>query len=154
MDIDVKELIKAAVEGFDLSNFKGDVVGVKVVENEIGKKIKYDVDLTDNYEKYKNTRLYLPAFDTLDQANIKSVMDNAEQFIKEYSATPNAMLNDAFADHGGVVNNLRAQYDSLEKSLNTLHEAYAIINNDMKEVMDYSLEHLLSGERSFFTEYR
>ena len=36
MDIDVKELIKAAVEGFDLSNFKGDVVGVKVVENEIG----------------------------------------------------------------------------------------------------------------------
>ena len=36
MDIDVKELIKAAAEGFDLSKFKGDVVGVKVVENEIG----------------------------------------------------------------------------------------------------------------------
>ena len=36
MDIDIKELAKAAAEGFDLSNFKGDVVGVKVVENEIG----------------------------------------------------------------------------------------------------------------------
>lgn len=36
MDIDIKELIKATAEGFDLSNFKGDVVGVKVVENEIG----------------------------------------------------------------------------------------------------------------------
>ena len=36
MDIDIKELIKAATEGFDLSNFKGDVVGVKIVENEIG----------------------------------------------------------------------------------------------------------------------
>ena len=35
MDIDIKELIKAAAEGFDLSNFKGDVVGVKIVENEI-----------------------------------------------------------------------------------------------------------------------
>ena len=35
MDIDIRELIKAAAEGFDLSNFKGDVVGVKVVENEI-----------------------------------------------------------------------------------------------------------------------
>ena len=35
MDIDIKELIKAAAEGFDLSNFRGDVVGVKVVENEI-----------------------------------------------------------------------------------------------------------------------
>ena len=29
MDIDINELIKAATEGFDLSNFKGDVVGVK-----------------------------------------------------------------------------------------------------------------------------
>lgn len=36
MDIDIKELIKAAAEGLDLSNFKGDVVGVKIVENEIG----------------------------------------------------------------------------------------------------------------------
>ena len=35
MDIDIKELINAA-EGFDLSNFKGDVVAVKIVENEIG----------------------------------------------------------------------------------------------------------------------
>ena len=128
------------VKDFVNSNIGTHIVGTVEDTDDKGKKIKYDVDLTDNYEKYKNTRLYLPAFDTLDQANIKSVMDNAEQFIKEYSATPNAMLNDAFADHGGVVNNLRAQYDSLEKSLNTLHEAYAIINNDMKEVMDYSLE--------------
>lgn len=36
MDIDIKELIKAAAEGFDLSDFKGDLVGVKYVENEIG----------------------------------------------------------------------------------------------------------------------
>lgn len=36
MDIDIKEFAKAVAEGFDLSNFKGDVVGVKVVENEIG----------------------------------------------------------------------------------------------------------------------
>ena len=36
MDIDIKELIKAAAEGLDLKDFKGDMVGVKVVENEIG----------------------------------------------------------------------------------------------------------------------
>lgn len=36
MDIDIKELIKAVAEDLDLSNFKGDVVGVKIVENEIG----------------------------------------------------------------------------------------------------------------------
>lgn len=39
MDIDIKELAelaKAAASGFDLSDFKGDVVGFKYVENEIG----------------------------------------------------------------------------------------------------------------------
>lgn len=36
MDIDIKELVKAAAEGFDLSKFKGDVVGVKIVENQFG----------------------------------------------------------------------------------------------------------------------
>lgn len=36
MDIDIEKLVKAATEGLDLSNFKGDVVGVKIVENEIG----------------------------------------------------------------------------------------------------------------------
>ena len=36
MDIDIKEIIKTATESLDLSKFKGDVVGVKIVENEIG----------------------------------------------------------------------------------------------------------------------
>ena len=36
MDIDIEQIVKAATEGLDLSKFKGDVVGVKIVENEIG----------------------------------------------------------------------------------------------------------------------
>lgn len=36
MDIDIEKLIKAAAESLDLSKHKGDIVGVKVVENEIG----------------------------------------------------------------------------------------------------------------------
>ena len=36
MDIDIKELVKAAAEGFNLKDFKGDIVGVKIVENEFG----------------------------------------------------------------------------------------------------------------------
>ena len=36
MDIDIKELVKAAAEGFNLKDFKGDVVGVKIVENQFG----------------------------------------------------------------------------------------------------------------------
>ena len=36
MDIDIEKIVKAATEGLDLSKFKGDVVGVKIVEHEIG----------------------------------------------------------------------------------------------------------------------
>lgn len=36
MEIDFEKLAQAATSGFDLSQFKGDVVGVKIVENEIG----------------------------------------------------------------------------------------------------------------------
>ena len=117
----------------NVKDFVNSNVGTKIVDEKTG------ANLTDNYEKYGNTRLQLPVFASLDQASVKSVMDNAEQFIKEYSATPNAMLNDAFAAHGDKVNNLRAQYDSLEKSLNTLHKAYAILNKDFREVMDFSM---------------
>lgn len=118
----------------NVKDFVNSNTGTKIVDEKTG------ANLTDNYEKYGNTRLQLPVFASLDQASVKSVMDNAEQFIKEYSATPNAMLNDAFAAHGDKVNNLRAQYDSLEKSLNTLHKAYAILNKDFREVMDFSME--------------
>ena len=34
MDIDIRELVKAAAESFNLKDFKGDVVGVKIVENQ------------------------------------------------------------------------------------------------------------------------
>lgn len=36
MDVDIKELIKTATENLNLKDFKGDVVAVKVVENEFG----------------------------------------------------------------------------------------------------------------------
>lgn len=36
MDIDIEKLVKTAVENLNLEGFKGDVVGVKIVENEIG----------------------------------------------------------------------------------------------------------------------
>ena len=36
MDIYIKELVKAAAEGFNLKDFNGDVVGVKIVENQFG----------------------------------------------------------------------------------------------------------------------
>lgn len=49
MDIDIKELIKAATEGLDLSNFKGDVVGFKYVENEFGTIEEGGIGVQKNY---------------------------------------------------------------------------------------------------------
>ncbi len=36
MEIDIKELAKTVAESLNLKDFKGDIVGVKVVENEFG----------------------------------------------------------------------------------------------------------------------
>ena len=45
------------VKDFVNSNIGTHIVGTVEDTDDKGKKIKYDVDLTDNYDKYKNTRL-------------------------------------------------------------------------------------------------
>lgn len=49
MDIDIKELIRTATEGLDLSKFKGDVVGFKYVENEFGTIEEGGIGVQKNY---------------------------------------------------------------------------------------------------------
>lgn len=49
MDIDIKELAKAVAEGLDLKNFKGDVVGLKIVENEFGNIEPGGIGIQHNY---------------------------------------------------------------------------------------------------------
>ena len=50
MDIDIKEIIKTVTESLDLSKFNGDVVGVKIVENEIGKVEEGGIGVCKIYE--------------------------------------------------------------------------------------------------------
>ena len=49
MDIDIEKLVRAAAEGLDLSKFKGDVVGVKIVENEIGNVEEGGIGIKNEY---------------------------------------------------------------------------------------------------------
>lgn len=49
MDIDIEKIVKAATEGLDLSKFKGDVVGVKIVEHEIGNVEPGGIGIQVNY---------------------------------------------------------------------------------------------------------
>ena len=54
MDIDIEKLVRAAAEGLDLSKFKGDVVGVKIVENEIGNVEEGGIGIKNEYYSSDN----------------------------------------------------------------------------------------------------
>lgn len=56
MDIDIKELIKAATENLNLKDFKGDVVAVKVVENEFGTIENGGIGVQKNYHGSSDMR--------------------------------------------------------------------------------------------------
>lgn len=66
MDIDIKELIKTATENLNLKDFKGDVVAVKVVENEFGTIEEGSIGVhnvyygADGSKKNKDTEEILP----------------------------------------------------------------------------------------------
>ena len=51
MDIDIKELAKTVAESLNLKDFKGDIVGVKVVENEFGNIEAGGIGIQINHDK-------------------------------------------------------------------------------------------------------
>lgn len=56
MDIDIKEIIKAAAEGFNLKDFKSDLVAVKIVENEIGNVEEGGIGIQNVYSNNKSKK--------------------------------------------------------------------------------------------------
>ena len=56
MDIDIEKLAKEAAGGLDLSNFKGDVVAFKYVENEIGNVAEGGVGVQKIYNSDDHTQ--------------------------------------------------------------------------------------------------
>ena len=142
-----KEGIKNLKEFFNSNDIKATTTGVKRVWD--GDKAKYETiqtDVTNEIESYKNFKVAFPVYAELDKASIKAVMDNAEQFIREYSSTPNKMLNDAFAlKDDGTVPKLEEQYKSLEKSINTVAMAYTRLKNEVSPIVEYALDATDSG---------
>lgn len=142
-----KEGIKNLKEFFNSNDIKATTTGVKRVWD--GDKAKYETiqnDVTNEIESYKNFKVAFPVYAELDKASIKAVMDNAEQFIREYSSTPNKMLNDAFAlKDDGTVPKLEEQYKSLEKSINTVAMAYTRLKNEVSPIIEYALDATDSG---------
>lgn len=89
----------------------------------------------------KNASFKFPAYAELDEQSVKSIMENAEQYIREYSATPNQMLNDAFALNKETkdIPTLQQQYESLAKSVEEVAKAQALLKGEIADVVEYSL---------------
>lgn len=60
----------------------------------------------------------------MNTAEMITAMERWSQFIKEYSANPNSILNNAFADEQGNVRKLTEQYELLGKAVGETAEAY------------------------------
>lgn len=74
MNIDIEKIVKAATEGLDLSKFKGDVVGVKIVENEIGNVEASGIGVQNVYSNEKKER------ETTGQPDCSFLYNNEEYF--------------------------------------------------------------------------
>lgn len=111
--------------------------GVEVVDNN-GKQIH---DLT-NASAVANASFKFPVFAELDEQSIKSLMENAEQYIREYSATPNQMLNEAFALNKETMEipTLEQQYNSLTKSVEETAKAQALLKGEIGDMVEFSLK--------------
>lgn len=74
----------------------------------------------------EKTVLIKPEF---DYETAQSTIDAWSQFIREYSATPNKMLNNALLDDNDNVRSLQEQYDRLFDSMQEVIRAQEILSN-------------------------
>lgn len=84
MDKDLAEIIKAATAGLDLSQFKGDVVGVKIVENEIGNVEPGGIVIQNNYYTGTQAPTDTPDIHTDENVNKQAaaILTDNPEFIK------------------------------------------------------------------------
>lgn len=73
MDIDIKELIKTATENLNLKDFKGDVVAVKVVENEFGTIESGGIGVQNVYHGGETETMSSTSTDSTDVTDMKDI---------------------------------------------------------------------------------
>ena len=110
------EMDKAAELGDKI--FERMTEGIKNVRNLMKEtNMTFTVDGKSNVENYgvKPGTITFPDASSLSSDEMKSLMESWSTFIKDYSATPNLMLNAAYAtdENGKAVHNLAEQYKIL-----------------------------------------
>lgn len=85
------------------------------------------------------TRFVLPEFDDLNEAEVSQVLERWTQFIKDYAARPNEILQDSVRDASGKVRSLREQFESLGRSVADVAEGYRLMST-VSDAMGYAVE--------------
>jgi hypothetical protein len=105
----------------------------KVKEVMESTKMTFTVDGASNIENYgiKPGKIDFPDASTLSSDAIQASIETWEEFIKSYSATPNLMLNAAFAtdENGRAVHSLAEQYKILGENATLVMNSLPLLKN-------------------------
>ncbi len=126
-----------AAEELSSSIFERMTEGIKNVKNVMKETdMSFTVDGKANIENYgvKPGKISFPDASSIDNEQMSASIEKWEEFIKNYSATPNVMLNAAYAtdENGKAVHNLAEQYK-------ILGENAAVVMNALPKLKDVSV---------------
>ena len=115
--------------------------GIKNIRNMMEEThMTFTVDGKNNIENFGKTpgTLGFPSADSLSSDDMRKSMDTWEQFIKEYAATPNIMLNAAYAtdETGKAVHSLAEQYKILGENAIIVAQSYEYLPNVAQALSD------------------
>ena len=108
--------------------------GIKNIRNMMEEtNMTFNVNGKNNIENFGKTpgTLGFPSADSLSSDDMRKSMETWEQFIKEYAATPNIMLNAAYATDqtGKSVHSLAEQYKILGENAIIVAQSYEYLPN-------------------------
>ena len=124
------DLFNRAMEGIKNIRTMMETTGMTFKVNDV------EVEVGDVKDIINGKFTYKPSAEMSTQDMIAQI-DQWTQFIKEYAATPNRILNEAFKDSNGNVRNVAEQYDLLAKSVSQTAEAYVYLKQ-VSGAMEYA----------------
>lgn len=124
------DLFNRAMEGIKNIRTMMENTGMTFKVNDV------EVEVGDVKDIINGKFTYKPSAEMSTQDMIAQI-DQWTQFIKEYAATPNRILNEAFKDSNGNVRSVAEQYDLLAKSVSQTAEAYVYLKQ-VSGAMEYA----------------
>lgn len=107
-------IFEASQEGLKNARQMMQNTGIEAYQSRDGKLVNLTNSFGVENESVSKTFLIKPEF---DPSTAQQIIEEWSQYIREYSGTPNKMLNDALLDESGNVRMLKDQFDQLYLSV-------------------------------------